>query len=196
MNPITIIILIALGIICAVVHKNKGYSPIAGFLWGFFFSIIGLIVVLLEKDKEEKEMSGNQGLKMWQWLLIFLGIGIFLIFIGIKVSFPMTISKKASDVIDSVDFNSSVISAFNSKFTAYEGEEQKGSTIKSLIMMVNNSNTIDDENKVSIKFNNVQYSSENISSLSNLVKATNKYSVKLEYNKSTKLVDTIIINEN
>ena len=52
MNFITIIIMIVLGIICAIVHKGKGYSPIAGFLWGFFFSIIGLIVVLLEKNKE------------------------------------------------------------------------------------------------------------------------------------------------
>ena len=81
MNVVTVIIWIALGIICAVIHKNKGYSPIAGFCWGFFLSIIGLIVVLLEKSKEEKEMSGEQGLKMWQWLLIFLGIGIILIII-------------------------------------------------------------------------------------------------------------------
>ncbi len=83
MNPITIIIMIVLGIICAIVHKNKGYSPIAGFLWGFFFSIIGLIVVLLEKDKEEHDMqmANSNGLSMTQWLLIFLGIGIVLIII-------------------------------------------------------------------------------------------------------------------
>lgn len=31
MNVVTVIIWIALGIICAVIHKNKGYSPIAGF---------------------------------------------------------------------------------------------------------------------------------------------------------------------
>ena len=83
MNPITIIIMIVLGIICAIVHKNKGYSPIAGFLWGFFFSIIGLIVVLLEKDKEEHDMqmANSNGLSMTQWLLINLGIGIDLIII-------------------------------------------------------------------------------------------------------------------
>lgn len=81
MNIVTIIIWIALGIICAVIHKNKGYSPIAGFCWGFFLSLIGLIVVLLEKDKAEHdmEMQNKKGLSMTQWLLIFLGIGILLI---------------------------------------------------------------------------------------------------------------------
>lgn len=89
MNLITIIIWITLGIICAIIHKKKGYSPIAGFAWGFFLSIIGLIVVLLEKDKEEK-MAEKQGLQMWQWLLIFLGIGIMLIAIFI---FTINITK-------------------------------------------------------------------------------------------------------
>lgn len=73
-----LVLYIAIGVICAIVHKNKGYSIIAGFCWGFFFSIIGLIIVLLEKTKEEhdKEMAEKNGLAMWQWLAIFLGIGI------------------------------------------------------------------------------------------------------------------------
>lgn len=81
MNQVIIILGIVLGIICAVIHKKKGYSPVAGFLWGFVFSIIGLIIVLLEKDKDEndKQMANNKGLSMAQWLLIFLGIGILLI---------------------------------------------------------------------------------------------------------------------
>lgn len=83
MNPIAIILWIACGIICIIIHKKKGYSPVAGFLWGFLFSIIGLIVVLLEKDKEEhdRQMANSNGLSMTQWLLIFLGIGILLIII-------------------------------------------------------------------------------------------------------------------
>jgi len=88
MNVIVLIISIVIGIICAFLHKNKGYSPIAGFCWGFFFSIIGLIIVLLEKDKQEKESSGNQGLKVWQWLLIFVGVGTILIQIYLYVIMP------------------------------------------------------------------------------------------------------------
>lgn len=83
MNPVVIILWIICGIVCAIIHKNKGYSPVTGFLWGFLFFVIGLIVVLLEKDKEEHDMqmANSNGLSMTQWLLIFLGIGIVLIII-------------------------------------------------------------------------------------------------------------------
>jgi len=47
---ISLIVLIAMGILCAFIHKNKGYSPIAGFCLGFFFFIIGLIIVLVERN--------------------------------------------------------------------------------------------------------------------------------------------------
>lgn len=80
-NIIFLIILIAIGLLCAFVHKNKGYSPIAGFCWGFFFSIIGLLVVLLERNKDEQMEADKDKLSMKQWLLIFLGIGILLIII-------------------------------------------------------------------------------------------------------------------
>lgn len=85
MNVITVIIWIVLGVVCAFIHKNKGYSPIAGFCWGFFLSIIGLIVVLLEKDKAEHDaqMAEKNGLSMGQWMAIFLGIGI----VGIIIFF-------------------------------------------------------------------------------------------------------------
>lgn len=78
MNPVVIILWIICGIVCAIIHKNKGYSPVTGFLWGFLFFVIGLIVVLLEKDKEEHdmEMAEKRGLSMGQWLAIFLGVGI------------------------------------------------------------------------------------------------------------------------
>ncbi len=78
---VSIIILISMGILCAFIHKNKGYSPVAGFCWGFFFFIIGLIIVLLERNKEEQVQADKGNLSMTQWLLIFLGVGILLIVI-------------------------------------------------------------------------------------------------------------------
>lgn len=78
-NIVLFILLIVMGIICAYIHKNKGYSPVAGFCWGFFFFIIGLIVVLLERDKDEQIAADKGHLSMMQWLLIFFGIGILLI---------------------------------------------------------------------------------------------------------------------
>ena len=81
MTIVYIIILVAMGMLCAFIHKNKGYSPIAAFCWGFFFFLIGLIIVLLERNKEEQIEADKEGLSMKQWLLIFLGVGILLIII-------------------------------------------------------------------------------------------------------------------
>ena len=85
MTIVPLLILIALGLVCSYIHKNKGYSPVSGFLWGFFFSIIGLLVVLFERNKEEQMIADKDGLSMTQWLLIFLGIGIALIVIFFMV---------------------------------------------------------------------------------------------------------------
>ena len=81
MTIVYIIILVAMGILCAFIHKNKGYSPVAGFCWGFFFTIIGLIIVLSERNKEDQIEADKGKLSMTQWLLIFLGVGILLIII-------------------------------------------------------------------------------------------------------------------
>lgn len=86
MSITAIILLIAMGILCAFLHKNKGYSPVAGFCWGFFFFIIGLIVVLLERNKEDQIQADKGKLSMIQWLLIFLGIGILLIIIFFMIA--------------------------------------------------------------------------------------------------------------
>ena len=62
MTIVSFIILVAMGILCAFIHKNKGYSPISGFCWGFFFFIIGLLVVLFERNKADQMTvdKGNQ----------------------------------------------------------------------------------------------------------------------------------------
>ena len=81
MTIVSFIILVAMGILCAFIHKNKGYSPISGFCWGFFFFIIGLLVVLFERNKTDQMIADKGRLSTGQWLLIFLGIGIILIII-------------------------------------------------------------------------------------------------------------------
>ncbi len=87
MTIVSFIILVAMGILCAFIHKNKGYSPIAGFCWGFFFFIIGLLVVLFERNKTDQMIADKGRLSTGQWLLIFLGIGIILIIIFFIIMF-------------------------------------------------------------------------------------------------------------
>lgn len=42
---------------------------------------IGLIIVLLERNKENQVIADKGSLSMTQWLFIFLGVGILLIII-------------------------------------------------------------------------------------------------------------------
>lgn len=85
MNFFVIIIWIGIAVACAIIHKNKGYSPISAFIWGLFLPVIELAFVLLEDDKEKHDMLIASGEKkeipIWKWLLIFLGIGITLIIV-------------------------------------------------------------------------------------------------------------------
>lgn len=53
-----LIVLPIVGIICALMARSKGRNPIGWFFIGFFFGLIGLILVLVVsnlKDKEEKD---------------------------------------------------------------------------------------------------------------------------------------------
>lgn len=68
---VSLILSISIGVICSYIHKNKLYSTVSGFLWGFFFSIIGLLVVLFERNKEDQIAADKGRLSMTQWLLIF-----------------------------------------------------------------------------------------------------------------------------
>lgn len=74
---------IVIGIITAILHKRKGYSPIAGFLWGFLFSVLGLLIVVLEKDKAEHDAAKEKGEKsIGFWLAIFVGGGSLLLILA------------------------------------------------------------------------------------------------------------------
>ena len=63
--------------------KIKVTHQLQVFLWGFLFFLIGLIVVLLEKDKKEhdRQVDNSNSLSIGQWIAIFLGIGIVLMII-------------------------------------------------------------------------------------------------------------------
>lgn len=45
------------GMISGFIYKDKGGSFEAGFVWGFFLGIIGVIIVSLQKDKSEKSKN-------------------------------------------------------------------------------------------------------------------------------------------
>lgn len=124
-------------------------------------------------------------------IILAVIIAILILFGLIKwVILPITIRKQAQDSIESIDFSSAELNAFNVRFMAYEGT-QKGTVIKSLIKMVSINN--DDNDKiVSIDFKGTTYSNSNVSSVSNLIISSDTYNVKIKYDTNG-YVETISI---
>lgn len=83
-----LIVLIIMGIITSIIHKRKGYSAITGFLWGAIFFIIGLLIVVTERTKEEQQIEDKGQASVIQWVFIFLGIGVlFMAFLNISLKY-------------------------------------------------------------------------------------------------------------
>lgn len=100
---------------------------------------------------------------------------------------PMMIQIKARNAFESVD----LITAFNEKFTCYEGT-QEGSSIKILVNTISHSNSSSDK-MVAINFKGTTYSNSNVSSVSSLITASNTYNVTIKYD-SEGYVETISIS--
>ncbi len=129
-------------------------------------------------------------------VIIVVVLLIILVTIGI-VAFDVLgkgkdIHEKAEETIDSSDMSELEIQTFNSTFTRYEGEEIKGSEVKSFISMLKmNEEAIEKGIQVSIDGTKTQIESLSVSK----IKTSATYSVKLEYNGQP-IVQEVIINEN
>ena len=207
-----LIILIGMGIVCSFIHKGKGYSPIAGFFWGFCFNIIGLLIVLFERNKDEQVEADKNHLSMGKWLMIFLGVGILgiIIFLVIilnqddtKTNSTSTNTANSTNTTDTKyidsntsnqiieDLETSNVSAFNSTFESYAGDI-KGSRLKLLISTVANNNTSSAEHKISVSFDGILYVNSDVSDIKNSIISSNTYNVKIKYDKNG-FVNNIIV---
>lgn len=61
---ISIIFTIFIAVLAGNIHKNKGYSFLTGFLWVFFFGLLGLLIVVLTKSKVVDNNAMNVEPKM------------------------------------------------------------------------------------------------------------------------------------
>ena len=97
---------------------------------------------------------------------------------------------ESDDMFASLEQQSTVAS--NSVFEAYEGN-QKGTQIKTLLQSVQSRNEENEENTISVKFNNSLYT-DGISEIEDSIDSNSTYEVEFEYS-SDGLVNKIIITE-
>lgn len=120
MNEEILILLIIIGIICAIIHKRNGYSIITGFLWGFVFSIVGLLVVISERTKAEQMEEDKGQLSMMQWLFMFLGIGILIVLIMFGTH---CLLRKEDSVVDNTNKSTNELIVDKESNNEFENQE-------------------------------------------------------------------------
>ena len=97
---------VIIGVVCCILHKKKGYNPIAGFFWGFLFNIFGLLIVIFEKTKAEHDVEMNKGSKsIGFYLALFVGIGTLIIAITLFVYSKMQTRNSNSGFINNISNN-------------------------------------------------------------------------------------------
>lgn len=109
------------------------------------------------------------------------------------ISLGIMIFNQAQDTVNNSGMSQAEISAFNNKFLKYEGENQKGSVVKSLINEVQASNADSNNTKRKVKVNGVGNSNSD-APISSQVLTSKSYKVELSYVSG--VVDTITISEN
>lgn len=108
----------------------------------------------------------------------------------------LNIYSSNNDIIN-IDVESIEVQNFNSKFEMYEGNNVKGSIIKSLLMAIESTNL--NENKIEIIIFDNQEIEANISEIEEIISKINTsktYTVETKKDFSTKKINKIIINEN
>lgn len=111
------------------------------------------------------------------------------------IGLGMLIFNQAKDAISGANLDSETIAAFNAKFDSYLGTNIKGTTVKTLCNTVRDNNlAADDSSTFPIEINGTSDPTE-INTLKTTFASGKFYNVTATYSTTTKLIDTITIEE-
>jgi len=115
------------------------------------------------------------------------------------IGLGMMVFTNAKNALDGANLDAEKIDAFNLKFENYLGESVKGTNVRSLCDLVKSSNaTQEDESQIAMTYGTSGEgvtSQGDIQTLKNGIKAGKSYKVTATYSSSTKLIDTITIED-
>jgi predicted RNA-binding Zn-ribbon protein involved in translation (DUF1610 family) len=66
-NPFFLVGALVIGLISLVIWRNKGGSPVVGFLWGFLLGLIGLLVVAVAKPSGTRKVKDVPAAQTQAW---------------------------------------------------------------------------------------------------------------------------------
>lgn len=113
------------------------------------------------------------------------------------IGLGMLIFNQAKDAIGNTGMDKQKISAYNSEFESYMGDNINGTKVRNLCDVVRNHNIANqDDESLKIKINDKDDATEINSSVKAGIKAGKTYKVTCTYDSKTGYIDTIKIAEN
>ena len=113
------------------------------------------------------------------------------------IGLGMMVFNNAKEAIDGSNLDAQQIDAFNSKFESYVGNNMKGTKVRTLCDNVKSSNATEDEDKqITITYGSVTGTTQSeIMTLKNSINSGKLYNVTVTFSDTTKLIDTITIED-
>lgn len=116
------------------------------------------------------------------------------------IGLGMMVFNNAKNVLTSANLDQEQIDAFNSKFESYVGNNKRGVDIRTLCDTVKNSNAVEEEeNQITITYvqgtNKAVKSQTDLLNVKNAIKNGKRYDITVTYDKNTKLLNAITIND-
>lgn len=116
------------------------------------------------------------------------------------IGLGMMVFNNAKNVLTSANLDQEQIDAFNSKFESYVGNDKRGVDIRTLCDTVKNSNAVEEEeNQITITYvqgtNKAVKSQTDLLNVKNAIKNGKRYDITVTYDKNTKLLNAITIND-
>lgn len=113
------------------------------------------------------------------------------------IGLGMAVFTSARNVLDKANLSSEEITTFNSKYEEYRGENVRGTGVRRLCELVSSNNATDEDNVIKITYGtdkDVTGQTE-VMALRSLIKTGKTYKVTMSYSATTKLIESITIED-
>lgn len=133
---------------------------------------------------------------MTQFLLLFFVLYNFVVPTAVFVDSDISVesSKQSMDSLTS-QMSEQELQLFNSMFLVYEGDNIKGTQVKSLLSQTVSSNS-SSEYKVSVVLQGTLYEGDAISTITESIQPATTYAVHFDYNQENNRIQIIHIQQN
>jgi len=124
-------------------------------------------------------------------LIIAGAILISILIIGIG----MAVINATTSVTDSTGaaMDKQQLETFNSEYTSYVGDNQRGSLVKTLVDKINANNATNEDYQIKLTVNASSYEGENVTDALSFISSTKRYKISVKTEKKSGRVNEVVV---